>query len=650
MLNRKFKYEEEVIDPILTIIREKQSYLTEIQNLPQLAKLGYMFNTLWYTGRICWDSDGILLDPSVKKAIKEYDWEDDDEANSPYQWTSCGNNPKDKIEECEAEDEDKENLIYDAWGMHIKEGRDIYPNYEEFKKIIKEGKPLTELEKKELKINKTFEDWVDIKLDPTYKYKSLYPDRRRVADYLLCVIGSGYGFNKDGFIIEEASGADQDKAMYGDWQNAKFEPSIESVVDRILNMPEVRETLNAAYERNSAILKKEEAKNKSWLDKFKDMAPGTFDDDLDIDEILAKLKGSKTGEKTEYKKPYQPYYPISSSSKIFLIGNKEAQTRERIYKIDQSYIDASIEICKDILNNEALEKSSNVEFAKEFLGNMGIEGYKHLAKSPEFDKYELLEQIRELFSDFTDEFGEESKANRSPKTWSIYLNDTATNSYADNNYYMTINLANDPSLPKGVSKSIDILKSQPFYSDLKNSLDRIKTLPEIKLVTFDYSNVPQHTTPSIGIGFFVNGIKHRIEEEKSAQDFIDQGFEVGGNYIILDIKNMKAIVRKPKPLGSSHPDNKKGKEYFSNALEFSFLDSNFNKIISFNLDERNFNSIHGAKPTGGLPLQIYDWVIQEHEDMKKSDPGYGFGKREGSKCLYVHDFLLWLKDHIGNLK
>jgi len=49
MINKHFKYEEKVIDVILTLIKDNQEYLTQPENLPQLAKLGYMYNTLWYS-------------------------------------------------------------------------------------------------------------------------------------------------------------------------------------------------------------------------------------------------------------------------------------------------------------------------------------------------------------------------------------------------------------------------------------------------------------------------------------------------------------------------------------------------------------------------------------------------------------------------
>ena len=662
MLNRKFKFEEQVINPILELIRDNQVELTQPDKLPQLSKLGYMYNHLWYSGRICWGYDGILLDPEVKKAIKEYDYADEpDEDNNPYQYTSCEDNPKYKIEMCNPETDEIENLIYDAWGQHVGESREAPPDYNAFVQIVKEGKPLTELEKKQLNVNKTFDDWVEIKLDPTYRYKSLYPNRKSVASNLLCTIGTGYGMNKDGFIIEEAGGADQDKAIYGDWQNAKFDPEIAAVVNRILAMPEVKETLNAAHKYIDDIHKKEKQKqaekDKGWKDKIKSLINKDnpdLDEDDDLDEIIRKLTAKLGPTKSTQENPqekYSKYYPISSSSTIFLIGNKEAQKREGIRSIDQSYIDASIEVCKDIMAHKDIEEKENVKFAQEFLGNIGIEGYSQFVKKETFDKYELLEEIRTLFSDFTDEFGDELKqrVQANYDCWNIWLNDTAKNQYGDNNYFVSIQFGKNSSLPIGASKSIDFLKGQPFYENLKNSLERVKTIPEIKLITFSYSNIPNGMS-TIDIGLYVNKYKHKLEEEKSDDDFIKQGFEVGGNNLILPITGMNIVIRKPQPLGSSHPMNKNGKEYFGNALAFQIFTSDWKPLVNFQLDERHFNSISGTQPAGGLARQVYEWVIKEHEDMKKSDTVYGFGKREGSKCLYAHDFMLWLKDHQVNLK
>ena len=171
MLDRKFKFEEKVINPILEYIRDNQLTLTQPENLPQLAKLGYMYNTLWYSGRICWGYDGILLDAEVKKAIEDYDGDDDDE-NSPYQFISCENNPKYKIEMCNPHNTHIEDLIYDAWSMHVAyESLDMHVDFNTFKNLILNGKELSDYAKKRLKVNKTFDDWVEILMHPEYKYK-----------------------------------------------------------------------------------------------------------------------------------------------------------------------------------------------------------------------------------------------------------------------------------------------------------------------------------------------------------------------------------------------------------------------------------------------------------------------------------------------
>ena len=71
------------------------------------------------------------------------------------------------------------------------------------------------------------------------------------------------------------------------------------------------------------------------------------------------------------------------------------------------------------------------------------------------------------------------------------------------------------------------------------------------------------------------------------------------------------------------------------------------KLVTFQIDERGFNSCSSQQVND---KKVNEWVLSEHEAMKKSDPGYGYGKREGSKCLYVHDFMLWLKENLSNLK
>jgi len=95
------KYEERIIDTILNTIKEHQVYLTQKENLPQLAKLGYMYNTLWYGGR-CASYDGVI----PKAECIESD-------GSVYKYAQCDDNPKYKIEMCEPENDEIENYIYE---------------------------------------------------------------------------------------------------------------------------------------------------------------------------------------------------------------------------------------------------------------------------------------------------------------------------------------------------------------------------------------------------------------------------------------------------------------------------------------------------------------------------------------------------------
>lgn len=650
-IDRRFKFEEKIIDPILTLIRENQEYLTQPENLPQLAKLGWMYNTLWYAGRVCWGYDGFLIDPSIIKDLKtadEGDMDEDDE-NYPYRFVSCEDNPKYKIEACEPINDEIENLIYDAWGMHVSNDLNT-PTYDEFIKKLKEGRELSDLDKKMLKTNKAIDEWVEILTDKRYRYHSIYPNRRSVLNHLLCSIGNGYGLSKDGFVYSEASGADQDEASYGDWENAKFRPDIDKEVNRLLQFPELRATLNTSNKYETDLKKKEKERNR-WIDMAKELSGIIGKGDEEIEKLLAKVRGDR---KEREKERYSTYYPISSSSIIFKIADKESQKREGIRKIDPSYINAAIEICKDILDHREEESkqshSRNVKMAEEILGKLGVEGFK--PKDNGFDKYELLQEIREAFYDFTDEFsGIELKTNTNTgeDSWILYLDDTAKISHGSNNYFLRVQFNKNNSLPKGSSKSIEFLKSAPFYSGLKSAMNRLEAIEEIKFISFEYDNIKTDYISSFLIKMIVNPdyVVTEKEQQQSDIDFIKKGFQVGNFFIILPVGDMKITARKPITLGSSHPMNKSGKEYFSNALQMTIYNNDFtNKLVTFQIDERGFNSCSSHHVND---KKVNEWVFSEHESMKKSDPGYGYGKKEGSKCLYVHDFMLWLRDNLKNL-
>lgn len=353
-------FEKRIIDTILNTIKEHQEYLTKKENLPQLAKLGYMYNTLWYGGRVA----------SYENVIpKEIITEEDGET---WECNQCDDNAKYKIEMCDPKNEVIENYIYDAWGMHV--SNDYGPDWDEFSTIVKHGRPLTDIEKKLLKPQKTFDEWVDIKLDPNYIYSSLYKSKRSVANTLLCAIGTGYGY-KDGFIIEEASGADQDTTDYGDWMNAKFREDIQIVVDEIMNDPEVKKVMIFIGEKKKENREKEAKKYGKSNQELLDLISSKLTDEeleqvkkyLESDNfagiLLNVLRKKEKGEEIiieEPEEPYHPFYPISNYSIITML-DKDSHP---------SYIKAAVEVCEDILahrEEEMKERKGNVIFAERFL-------------------------------------------------------------------------------------------------------------------------------------------------------------------------------------------------------------------------------------------------------------------------------------------
>ena len=290
----KSKYENLVIRPLLNLIEEHQEFLTLPENLPQLAKLGYMFERFYLAGRIAYGSRG---------KIKNDDY-------------ACENNPKYEIgDHIDYLNEDIENLIYDAWGLHVKDYEEVkYPTIKDVRDLILGGtKELSDFEKKLRKQNKTFDEWVDIKTDPQYRYSSLYGDRKSVADHLLCVIGNGYGYNKElGIVFEEASGADQDRDLYGHWENAILDPMLLPTVTQILEVKELDLALKEEViakeewkkERNKEFdlsIKELEELGKTLSEKIESLA---LPEDLEIED-----------EKEVIQQPYK-YYPLCEYSII----------------------------------------------------------------------------------------------------------------------------------------------------------------------------------------------------------------------------------------------------------------------------------------------------------------------------------------------
>lgn len=619
---KDFKFEDTIIDPILSCIRDNQEYLTQPENLPQLAKLGYMYNTLWYSGRVCWGYGGILRG-SIKPT---------DEDGETY--GDCENNPKYKIEMCNPQNDEIEGLIYSAWGMHVTMGNDPI-SFSDFNKIIKDGKVLSSLEKKKLKLNKTFDDWVDIFTDPEYRYHKSYPNRKSVSENLLCVIGNGYEWNKDGFICERNG-----SSLYGDWENAKFRDDIQVLVNTIMDTPEVKLTLDSNKKYIEEEIEKRKAKEKkSMFSSLNDIS----DDELDELLYSARKLRSEGSTTVEPKEKYNKYYPISSSSAIYLIMSDEARKREKIDKIHQSYIDEAISICKDIMAHESQEEKGNVKFAIKLLANYGFEEYQKLVPK-EIDKYALKSQIEDALLYITDEFTlvDDSSSNSLNKgEYIFYLSDTKDNRYADNCYYFYFSLKGF-NIPKGYSNSLDYVNGLPFYNDLKSTLNRISHLKGIKQMSIYVENVE---SSFLYIKFDPKSTD--TDQIVFENDLVKDGFQVGLNSIALEVGNFIFTCRKPIVLGSSHPNNKTGREIFTNALQVGVFTNDWVPKGNFNMDERGYNTL-----TANLhDKTINNWIVTEFKRMKDSDKDYGTYNsesrtgKEGSRKLLAHDFFLWLKEN-----
>lgn len=338
------KYERLVIQPILDVIEKHQKYLTQPENLPQLAKIGYIYNKMYYAGRVAYGYDGI-----VKKG------------------NSCENNPKDWLENVNYLNEKIDYLVYDAWGMHISNDGNVL-NFDDIKSLVFEGKSLTEFEIKKRIPNKTFDQWVEIL---TNKQNLLFSNRISVADHLLCVIGTGFGYNKKtGCIIQEASGANQDVDLYGDWENSILSSEIKPIIEKIFEYPEVKIALDAECDYVKSLrIKNQKEKQKSWgffYDIINEQRKEDNLPELDISDpntlpIILDFINDKISKKVD--KP-SLYYPISNYS---IITQFDKNTHI-------SYINAGIEICEDILSHKedyliknVVDYKRNVTFAEKYL-------------------------------------------------------------------------------------------------------------------------------------------------------------------------------------------------------------------------------------------------------------------------------------------
>lgn len=198
----------------------------------------------------------------------------------------CWDNPKYPILDAGSElrgqlkNEDDGNLLYDAWGVCIS-------NEPEFPDVKEEADP------RWYEPNKTMQNWVELLTSPNYRYNGLYNDEYRVRDHLLCCIGNGYGWNKDGYLDTDGPSGVPDTVFHG--------------YTRCEN--EVRKDL-----RERIIKYRSHPFVKAAVDKYMGWVKiNAGDDEAAKEYINSKWKFEKFGEKATYG-PLKDKEPISKKA------------------------------------------------------------------------------------------------------------------------------------------------------------------------------------------------------------------------------------------------------------------------------------------------------------------------------------------------
>ncbi len=219
--------------------------------------------------------------------------------------------------------EEYANLVYDAWGVNIREGEDS-----------KRGK----LHKLEGKINKTMDEWVKLSLDPAYRYNCIFPNRTAVLNYLLCVIGTGLDWNKEGFICNMGPSGTDLSVFHG--YNSVGKRNLPKALVNLVETWKQHKIISSGFRRFNDAKRKEQRKKKER------------DDAMDV--LLATLPKTKSKPKSS---PQIEFYPMCEYSKLVSMPENA----------HESYKNACKEICEAIVNTS--KDKRNVKIAKKFIKN-----------------------------------------------------------------------------------------------------------------------------------------------------------------------------------------------------------------------------------------------------------------------------------------
>lgn len=222
------------------------------------------------------------------------------------------------------------SLVYDSWAATLFQ-------YEDWE-------PKTALEKKK---NKTMDEIVKMCLDLKYRYNSMYPSRKSVLDYYLCCIGTGLGWNKEGFIGPKEGPSGTDMNIFEDYDK-------EEIPEKILKSftwlkdPDIELGRKTMWQDRKDHFKKKEQER----EHFKNIEKALMSE-LPEFKKLDEVKNT-------------PYYPLSEDYSLICNIPKN---------VDPSFVKAAKEICNAILNNQE-ESMSNKKIAKKILKK--LEGKKKI--------------------------------------------------------------------------------------------------------------------------------------------------------------------------------------------------------------------------------------------------------------------------------
>jgi hypothetical protein len=244
------------------------------------------------------------------------------------------------------------DLFYDAWA------------YGSFSNEYK-GKflPL------QYKINKTMNDWEKIWLNPKFRYHSLYPTRNEVLNHFLCTNGSGYNWNKYGFVFQDGPCGTDVVTFMGSEKAFKYLPKpIQKTIKLYLTDRVVKKGFSAMNRS-----RKEQEKDSKALSDF-------CNSDKMIKDLTTKFKKC---EDAKSKKAIQSLIHVFQKQKTKKLENIKKHKDDFLFRpmsenyclldsmppnADKSYVNAGIEICNLILSNPKEKKNGdNYKIAKKFL-------------------------------------------------------------------------------------------------------------------------------------------------------------------------------------------------------------------------------------------------------------------------------------------